>query len=64
MRKILIYFVTELDPEQVKQLDPGAVRGITINDFLDSLKRIRRSVSPQSLVAYEKWSLQYGDVSL
>lgn len=60
----MIYSNAELDPEQVKQLDPGAVRAITINDFLDSLKRIRRSVSPQSLVAYEKWSLQYGDVSL
>ncbi|KAJ8938507.1 hypothetical protein NQ318_005171 [Aromia moschata] len=56
--------IRELQPEQVKQLDPSAVRSITINDFLDSLKRIRRSVSPQSLVAYEKWSLQYGDVSL
>ncbi|CAG9829311.1 unnamed protein product [Diabrotica balteata] len=56
--------IRELQPEQVKQMDPNAVRSITINDFLDSLKRIRRSVSPQSLVAYEKWSLQYGDVSI
>ncbi|KAG5890189.1 hypothetical protein JTB14_010652 [Gonioctena quinquepunctata] len=56
--------IRELQPEQVKQMDPNAVRAITITDFLDSLKRIRRSVSPQSLVAYEKWSLQYGDVSL
>lgn len=56
--------IRELQPEQVKALDPEAIRSITINDFLDSLKRIRRSVSPQSLVAYEKWSLQYGDVSL
>ncbi|KAJ8941356.1 hypothetical protein NQ314_010419, partial [Rhamnusium bicolor] len=54
----------ELQPEQVKEMDPNAVRSITLHDFLDSLKRIRRSVSPQSLVAYEKWSLQYGDVSL
>ncbi|KRT82385.1 AAA protein, partial [Oryctes borbonicus] len=56
--------IRELQPEQVKHMDPCAVRSITVNDFLDSLKRIRRSVSPQSLVAYEKWSLQYGDVSL
>ncbi|KAK9886248.1 hypothetical protein WA026_015761 [Henosepilachna vigintioctopunctata] len=56
--------IRELQPEQVRQLDPNAVRSITINDFLDSLKRIRRSVSPHSLVAYEKWSLQYGDVSI
>ncbi|XP_050311713.1 spastin isoform X1 [Anthonomus grandis grandis] len=56
--------IRELQPEQVKQLDPSAVRSITMGDFLDSLKRIRRSVSPQSLVGYEKWSLQYGDVSI
>lgn len=56
--------IRELDPEQVKQMDPASIRSITMNDFLDSLKRIRRSVSPQSLVAYEKWSLQYGDVSI
>ncbi|XP_031353255.1 spastin-like isoform X3 [Photinus pyralis] len=56
--------IRELDPEQVKQMDPSSVRGITMSDFLDALKRIRKSVSPQSLVAYEKWSLQYGDVSL
>ncbi|XP_023018141.2 spastin isoform X1 [Leptinotarsa decemlineata] len=56
--------IRELQPEQVKQMDPNSIRSITIADFLDSLKRIRRSVSPQSLVAYEKWSLQYGDVSL
>ncbi|CAH1116721.1 unnamed protein product [Phaedon cochleariae] len=56
--------IRELQPEQVREMDPSAVRSITINDFLDSLKRIRRSVSPQSLVAYEKWSLQYGDVSI
>lgn len=56
--------IRELQPEQVKEMDPNALRSITINDFLDSLKRIRRSVSPQSLVAYEKWSLQYGDMSI
>jgi len=56
--------IRELQPEQVKSLDLTQIRGITMNDFLESLKRIRRSVSPQSLVAYEKWSLQYGDVSL
>ncbi|XP_044746419.1 spastin isoform X1 [Coccinella septempunctata] len=56
--------IRELQPEQVKQMDPSAVRSLTMNDFLESLKRIRKSVSPHSLVAYEKWSLQYGDVSI
>lgn len=55
---------TELDMEQVKDLSLNAVRNITLQDFVDSLKRIRKSVSPGSLAAYEKWSLEYGDVSL
>nr|CAD7397390.1 unnamed protein product [Timema cristinae] len=54
----------ELNPEQVRCLDPGNVRNINFQDFLDSLKRIRRSVSPTSLLAYEKWNQSYGDVSL
>ncbi|XP_063992057.1 spastin isoform X3 [Diachasmimorpha longicaudata] len=56
--------IRELNPEQVKALDLNLVRNITMKDFLDSLKRIRRSVSPASLAGYEKWSLEYGDVSL
>ncbi|XP_076226201.1 spastin isoform X2 [Nomia melanderi] len=56
--------IRELNPDQVKELDLNSVRNITMQDFRDSLKRIRRSVSPASLAAYEKWSLEYGDVSL
>ncbi|XP_044728262.1 spastin isoform X4 [Chrysoperla carnea] len=56
--------IRELDPEQVRNVDLSSVRNITINDFLESLKRIRRSVSPHSLIAYEKWSLEYGEVTL
>ncbi|XP_077296765.1 spastin isoform X8 [Arctopsyche grandis] len=54
--------IRELNAEQVKCMEPSAVRNITYEDFLDALKRIRRSVSPQSLIAYEKWSLEYGDI--
>jgi SpoVK/Ycf46/Vps4 family AAA+-type ATPase len=53
-----------LDPEEVKCLDLSLVRSITFQDFLDALKRIRPSVSPHSLVGYEKWSVQYGDLGL
>lgn len=55
---------SELNPDEVKELDLNSVRNITMQDFRDSLKRIRRSVSPASLAAYEKWSFEYGDVSL
>ncbi|XP_066996920.2 spastin isoform X2 [Anabrus simplex] len=56
--------IRELNPEQVRCLDPSSVRNINFQDFADSLKRIRRSVSPLSLAAYDKWNLEYGDVSL
>ncbi|XP_028165917.1 spastin isoform X3 [Ostrinia furnacalis] len=56
--------IRELDPEEVKCLDLSLVRSITFQDFMDALKRIRPSVSPLSLVAYEKWSVQYGDLGL
>ncbi|XP_017761358.1 PREDICTED: spastin isoform X2 [Eufriesea mexicana] len=56
--------IRELNPDQVKELDLNSVRNIRMQDFRDSLKRIRRSVSPASLAAYEKWSFEYGDVSL
>ncbi|XP_054262178.1 spastin-like isoform X2 [Macrosteles quadrilineatus] len=56
--------IRELNTEQVRSLDPLKVRNITFQDFLEALKRIRRSVSSQSLITYEKWNKEYGDVSL
>lgn len=45
-------------------MDPTTLRHIKSEDFLNSLKRIRRSVATQSLAAYEKWSQEYADVTL
>ncbi|KAM0730234.1 Spastin [Formica fusca] len=56
--------IRELNPDQVKELDLNSVRNIRMQDFRDSLRRIRRSVSPASLTTYEKWNFEYGDVSL
>ncbi|XP_075156979.1 spastin isoform X1 [Haematobia irritans] len=56
--------IRELNVEQVKCLDISAMRPITENDFHNSLKRIRRSVAPQSLTSYEKWSQEYGDITI
>lgn len=52
-----------LDLDQVKEMDLSKVRQITMNDFQNSLKRIRKSVSPSSLKEFEKWSLEYGVAS-
>jgi len=56
--------IRELGPEQVKHMEARKIRPITMNDFLDSLKRVRHSVSCGSLNAFEKWNAEYGDVSL
>lgn len=64
IRRCYPIIFSELNPDQVKELDLNSVRNITMQDFRDSLKRIRRSVSPASLAAYEKWSFEYGDVSI
>lgn len=39
------------------------MRDIHFNDFVDSLKRIKRSVSPQTLDQYVRWNREYGDTT-
>lgn len=53
----------EIDVEQVRNVNPKEIRPITEQDFVNSLKRIRRSVAPASVVAYEKWAKDFGDVT-
>lgn len=56
--------IRELNVDEVKNMDPLKIRNITITDFNSSLKRIRKSIPPQSLIAMDKWSQQYADISL
>lgn len=39
------------------------MRDICFSDFVDSLKKIKRSVSPQTLDQYARWNRQYGDTT-
>ncbi|XP_068236721.1 spastin-like isoform X2 [Palaemon carinicauda] len=55
--------IRELKPEQVVSCDLADVRGISLEDFRESLKKIRRSVPQSSLITYEKWNNEYGDIS-
>lgn len=55
--------IRELKPEQVVSCDPAEVRGINLSDFKESLKKIRRSVPQSTLINYEKWNADYGDIS-
>lgn len=40
------------------------VRGISVEDFLQSLQRIRRSVPQGTLQKYEEWNRDYGAVAV
>ncbi|XP_046442315.1 spastin-like isoform X2 [Daphnia pulex] len=56
--------IRELGAEKIKLMKTQQIRSITMQDFLDSLKRVRHSVSGSSLTVYEKWNREYGDVSI
>ncbi|XP_071504981.1 spastin-like [Diadema antillarum] len=55
--------IRELGPNAVKSTSAEEVRNITLSDFYESLKRIRRSVPQDSINAYEEWNKNYGDIS-
>lgn len=56
--------IRELNPEQVRNLDPKRVRSISFGDFQESLRKIRHSVSPSSLLTYQKWNEEHGDMTM
>ncbi|KAE8741370.1 hypothetical protein FOCC_FOCC013069 [Frankliniella occidentalis] len=56
--------IRELNPDQVRNLDPKKVRSISFGDFQESLRRIRHSVSPGSLLTYQKWNEDHGDMTI
>lgn len=56
--------IRELGPEQVKNIHVNKMRKIRKEDFLDSLQRVRKSVSTAAYASYEKWNQEYGDISI
>ncbi|KAI7811063.1 spastin isoform X2 [Triplophysa rosa] len=55
--------IRELRPEQVRNMSANEMRNIRYSDFIDSLKRIKHSVSPQTLDLYVRWNREYGDTT-
>jgi len=53
----------EISTAQLVKIKPEDMRAITIKDFEKSCERVRKSLSPESLVAFKKWNISYGDVS-
>ncbi|XP_053158601.1 spastin isoform X4 [Hemicordylus capensis] len=56
--------IRELKPEQVKNMSASEMRNIKLSDFTESLKKIKRSLSPQTLEAYIRWNRDYGDTTV
>ncbi|XP_055981429.1 spastin isoform X3 [Sorex fumeus] len=56
--------IRELKPEQVKNMSASEMRNIRLADFTESLKKIKRSVSPQTLEAYVRWNKDFGDTTV
>lgn len=55
--------VRELRIEELKQLSVNRIRPVSRKDFVQSLKKIRASVSPQTLDKYIQWNSTFGDCS-
>eukprot|EP00090_Calanus_glacialis_P026495 TRINITY_DN41711_c0_g1_i1.p1 TRINITY_DN41711_c0_g1~~TRINITY_DN41711_c0_g1_i1.p1 ORF type:complete len:610 (-),score=129.72 TRINITY_DN41711_c0_g1_i1:86-1915(-) len=55
--------IRELRIDEVKSLDPVNLRKVDMSDFLESMKKIKKSVSPDSLVPYETWNQKFGEGS-
>ncbi|XP_062398164.1 spastin isoform X2 [Sardina pilchardus] len=55
--------IRELRPEQVRNMSANEMRNIRFSDFVESLKKIKRSVSPQTLEQYVRWNQEYGDTT-
>ncbi|XP_003744537.1 spastin [Galendromus occidentalis] len=54
----------DFEPEQLRSLDLHHVREISLVDFRQSLSKIRKSLDERSLVTFEKWNHEYGDVTI
>ncbi|XP_053566896.1 spastin [Bombina bombina] len=56
--------IRELKPEQVKNMSASEMRNIKYSDFMSSLKKIKRTVSPSTLDSYIQWNKEFGDTTV
>lgn len=54
----------EQSSDGIRNLKPKNVRKINLNDFLNSLYKIRKSCIDSSVEKLVKWNQEYGDVSM
>lgn len=53
--------IRELEIDEVKSLDPVKVRKVNMSDFLESMKKMKKSVSGDTLLGYEAWNQKFGE---
>jgi len=58
-REAIMAPLRELDEKDLLKEATTEVRPVTRQDFLNSLQRIKPSVSPQELISYEDWHKQF-----
>ncbi len=58
-REAIMAPLRELDEKDLLKESTTDVRPVTRQDFLNSLQRIKPSVSPQELISYEDWYKQF-----
>ncbi|XP_040207005.1 spastin isoform X2 [Rana temporaria] len=56
--------IRELKPEQVKNMSASEMRNIKYSDFMSSLKKIKCSVSSNTLESYIRWNTEFGDTTV
>ncbi|ELK27260.1 Spastin [Myotis davidii] len=56
--------IRELKPEQVKNMSANEMRNTRLSNFTESLKKIKRSVGPQTLEAHIGWNKDFGDATV
>jgi len=55
--------IRELEIDEVKSLDPVKLRRVNMSDFLESMKKMKKSISGDNLIAYEAWNQKFGENS-
>ncbi|XP_064599850.1 spastin-like isoform X1 [Liolophura sinensis] len=55
--------IRELSPSEVRSMEANKMRGISLADFHESLKRVRKSVPADSIAKYEAWNQEFGDIT-
>ncbi|XP_028398656.1 spastin-like [Dendronephthya gigantea] len=52
--------IREMNHDELQTISANKVRNIKLSDFVDSMKNVRASVSPETLKIFQDWTKTYG----